>query len=381
MTAMTDEELRQLQSVAEDLFSRYALSAQQTGDRTHAPTWSMDAVSASLWKQMAELGWTALLVPEESGGVDAGIEAAAAIAMASGYHLSSNDFVSSAMLGTSLLRYGGTEAQKRRWLPGVAAGDIRVAGAIADAGGRPVRHSNQCTVTATRRGDGWVLDGQCAFVWGGADADLVVVAAAADDDPPRLFAVGGEAFTLRRRELIVDRTASIATLVLDGVTIPTEDELPDWAAATGAALRLCGLARAADAVGAARRALELSVGYAKTRVQFNRPIGSFQAIKHKLADMYLLTECAQIAVRHAAREVDAAGERSERYAAGATAYALTAASRVTGDAIQVHGGIGYTWEHDCHRLFKRAKFDEFVLGDPAFYYDILADHMIKMVRR
>jgi alkylation response protein AidB-like acyl-CoA dehydrogenase len=126
---------------------------------------------------------------------------------------------------------------------------------------------------------------------------------------------------------------------------------------------IAAVALAADAVGAALRALELSVDYAKQRVQFGRVIGSFQAIKHKLADMFVLAEGAKAAVAAAADALDSEPARARRRAAAAGAFARQAASRIVGDAVQTHGGIGFTWEHDCHLLLKRAKFDEVYLTD------------------
>src|SRR5262249_54816540 len=123
------------------------------------------------------------------------------------------------------------------------------------------------------------------------------------------------------------------------------------------------VAIAADAVGAARRALDMAVEYAKQRVQFGRVIGSFQAIKHKLADMYVLQQAAEAAIEGAAEAMDIDPLGSRRRAATAGTFCRVAASRIVGDAIQAHGGIGFTWEHDCHLLFKRAKFDEVYLSD------------------
>jgi alkylation response protein AidB-like acyl-CoA dehydrogenase len=131
------------------------------------------------------------------------------------------------------------------------------------------------------------------------------------------------------------------------------------------------VAVAADALGAAHRALDMAVDYARQREQFGRPIGAFQAIKHKLADMYLLVQGAALAVEGAADALDK-GQDARRLVAVASSYARDAAVQVTGDAIQVHGGIGYTWEHDCHRLFKRAKFDQAFLGDPSAHRERLA---------
>jgi alkylation response protein AidB-like acyl-CoA dehydrogenase len=206
-----------------------------------------------------------------------------------------------------------------------------------------------------------------------ADAQVLLVAARpAVGSGPALFAVeAGTPGVEISEQLSVDRTRQISTVTFRDVRLAGSARLPLAAEALTAVQQRGAVALAADAVGAARRALDMSVEYAKQREQFGRPIGSFQAIKHKLADMYLLVQGAALAVEGAARALDA-GQDASRLVAVAGSYARDAATRVTGDAIQVHGGIGYTWEHDCHRLFKRAKFDELYMGDPATHREALA---------
>jgi hypothetical protein len=177
----------------------------------------------------------------------------------------------------------------------------------------------------------------------------------------------------------VDRTRQVARVVFRDVRVPASARLPGGGEALTAMSDRGSVALAADALGAARRALDMAAGYAKQREQFGRPIGSFQAIKHKLADMYLLVQGAAVAVEGAAEALDAGGD-ARRPVAVAASYARDAAVKVTGDAIQVHGGIGYTWEHDCHRLFKRAKFDEAFLGDPPVHRERLAALMLGRLR-
>ncbi len=202
-----------------------------------------------------------------------------------------------------------------------------------------------------------------------------MVAARGDDSRVRMFVIERDAPGVSSSaELNVDRSRDCATLSFDDVRLDADAELAgDDGHAIDRVHQCAGLALSADALGAARRALDLSVAYAGERKQFGRPIGSFQAIKHKLADMYVLVQGAAAALTGAARAVDASAPDAARLSSVAAAYVRDAATKVTGDAIQVHGGIGYTWEHECHRLFKRAVFDELFLRSPAAFRDDLAD--------
>jgi alkylation response protein AidB-like acyl-CoA dehydrogenase len=232
-------------------------------------------------------------------------------------------------------------------------------------------------VRATRSGSGWVLDGRAGFVLDAPDAELLVVAARVDDEAA-LFVVSPDTEGVHVDErLAVDRSRRLADIVIEGAHVDAESRLARADAAVIAEVTSRGgLVVAADACGVGHRALAVSVEYAKQREQFGRPIGSFQAIKHKLADMWVLMEGAEVAVAAAARAVDEGDPRASRLVAIASAYARDAATKVTGDAIQVHGGIGYTWEHVCHRLWKRAKFDECFLGDPSVHRARLARHLL-----
>jgi alkylation response protein AidB-like acyl-CoA dehydrogenase len=274
-------------------------------------------------------------------------------------------FLSSAVLCCTALSVGGDDAQQRRWLPALASGQARGAVALTGGSGRP----GFVDVQAVQDRDGVLLRGTAGFVLDGAEADLLVVAALPG---PELFVVqGGQAGVEAAGLLRVDRTRRLASVVLRDVRVPDSARLPRSGEALAATYDRGCVALAADALGAARRALDMAVGYARQREQFGRPIGSFQAIKHKLADMYLLVQGAALAVEGAAGALDA-GRDARRPVAVAASYAREAAVKVTGDAIQVHGGIGYTWEHDCHRLFKRAKLDEALLGDPSAHRERLA---------
>jgi alkylation response protein AidB-like acyl-CoA dehydrogenase len=342
---------------------------QASAARRPQPVWAPEAVDELAVKQASALGWTGLLVEERWGGAGAGLGAAVVVAEELAAHLTTLPFLSSAVLAATALSVGGSAAQQGRWLPGLASGQL--AGAAALTG--PTGRVGLVDVEADPDGDEVVLRGESGFVLDGGTADVLLVAARHPGEPgPRLYAVerGGAGVAVTER-LSVDRTRRLARVVLRDVRVGESARLPRGAEAAEAMVARGSVAVAADAVGAARRALDMAVDYAKKREQFGRPIGAFQAIKHKLADMYLLVQGAALAVEGAARAVDA-GEDARRLVAVAASYARDAAVQVTGDAIQVHGGIGYTWEHDCHRLFKRAKFDQAFLGDPSVHRERLA---------
>jgi alkylation response protein AidB-like acyl-CoA dehydrogenase len=356
---------------------------QASADRGPQPVWAPESTDAFAAKQAASLGWTGLLVEERWGGAGAGMAEVIVVAEELGAHLVPMPFLASAVLGATALSAGGSEEQQRRWLPALAAGQLRSTALLTGPSGRT--GAGLVDVQAVDDGDGVRLRGAAGFVLDGAGADLLVVAArrggaalrggAADPD---LFLVEGGNARVETTELLsVDRTRRLASVVFRDVQVAAC--LPRSAEAMQAMYDRGSVALAADALGTAQRALDMAVGYARQREQFGRPIGSFQAIKHKLADMYMLVQGATLAVEGAAGALDA-GQDARRLVAVAASYARDAAVKVTGDAIQVHGGIGYTWEHDCHRLFKRAKFDEAFLGDPSVHRERLAALLLDQAR-
>ncbi|HEX4661135.1 MAG TPA: acyl-CoA dehydrogenase family protein [Streptosporangiaceae bacterium] len=351
---------------------------QARAAREPQPVWAPESTDALAAEQAALLGWTGLLVEERWGGAGAGMGEAIVVAEELGAHLTPVPFLSGAVLGVTALSAGGSEAQQRRWLPALASGQLRSAALLTGPSGRA--GAGFVDVQAIEDGDGVRLRGESGFVLDGAGADLLLVAARRPGAPdPDLFAVESGSAAVEATELLgVDRTRQLASVVFRDARVAASARLPHGAQAMRAMLDRGAVAVAADALGAARRALDMAVDYARQREQFGRPIGAFQAVKHKLADMYLLVQGAALAVEGAAGALDA-GQDARRLVAVASSYARDAAVQVTGDAIQVHGGIGYTWEHDCHRLFKRAKFDQAFLGDPSAYRERLAALVLDQV--
>lgn len=323
------------------------------------------------WHRLVESGLAGVLAPEELGGIDAGLTTAEVFAGELGRRLVPSPFLP-VTLATSALVEGYSASLSRSWVPRLADGSAVASVALTGTSGSPAVRPE---VVASRCHDGWVLNGAAGFVPYGAEAQLVIVAVGTA--PPMLVGVEFPADGVRvEPRLMHDRTQPLADLHFRDVKIPADAVI----AADAHAERLMRLLllrgailRAADAAGAARVILDEAVAYAKQRRQFDRPIGSFQAVKHKLADMHVRAEGAAAAARGAAAVLDGTQPGEERRVALAASYALEAFVSIAGDAIQVHGGMGYTWEHDCHMYLKRAELDEALLGDAAWLRAQAAD--------
>ena len=231
------------------------------------------------------------------------------------------------------------------------------------------------TLQATKSGGGYTLDGQKMFVIDGHTANLILVAARTGDGVS-LFAVEGDASGLTRTPLsTMDQTRKQAKL--EFANTPARLIGNEGQAWTGLnkTLDLAAVALAAEQVGGAQKCLDMSVEYAKVRVQFGRPIGSFQAIKHKCADMLLEVESAKSAAYYAGWAAAEDSDELPVVASLAKAYCSDAYFHAAAENIQIHGGIGFTWEHDAHLYFKRAKSSELLLGDPTYHRELLAQRI------
>jgi len=333
-----------------------------------------------VWNQIgAELGWTSVHIPEEYGGLGLGYVELVALMEIMGESLLCSPFFSSICLGANALLVAGSEAQKQEHLPGIAEGTTRATLAYAERSGGWGPDTVQAT--AQPDGDGYLLSGTKSYVVDGHSADLVVVAArtpgSAAQDGISLFILAGDQAGITRKALpTMDQTRRLAELRLDGVRVPATslmgDEGQAWSALSKT-LDLACIALAAEQVGGAQRCLDMSVEYAKERVQFGRAIGSFQSIKHKCADMMVKVESARSAAYYGGCAVAEENEEELRSVAPlAKAYSSDAYFGCAADAIQIHGGVGFTWEYDVHLYFKRAKSSESLLGDAAFHREALA---------
>jgi alkylation response protein AidB-like acyl-CoA dehydrogenase len=331
-----------------------------------------DGYDRALWERMAgDLGLPGLVVPEAYGGAGMGHVELSVVMEELGRALTPSPFLASAVLAAGALLATDDEEAKRDLLPGVAAGTTIATLAVAEEGGWDPAATR---ARAVLDGGGWSLTGTKTLVPDGRAAGLVLVAARTGAELG-LFAVDGAAPGLGRDALAtLDPTRPLAKLELAGV--PARRLVcEDGDGALSHALDLAGVALAAEQLGGLQRCLDMSVEHAGSRYQFGRAIGSFQAVKHLCANMHVAMELARSAVRYAAWAADAAPGELPVAAVLARSACSEAFFRVAADTIQVHGGIGFTWEHDAHLYYRRAKSSELLLGGQARQRAQLADRL------
>ena len=363
--SFTDEQ-EELRSTARDFLAEHSSSEQ-----VRKAMESEAGFDPQVWKQIGtELGWPALLVPEAYGGLGLSYVELVALLEVCGEALLCAPFFSTVCLGGNALLQAGTGAQKEHYLPALAEGRLITTLAFTEAGGRWDAAGIQAT--ARRDGGEWVLSGTKTFVPDGSVADLLIVAAR-EGDEVRLFAVPSDAPGLQREALAtMDQTRRQARVVLDDVRLPEDALMSGGEAALEKTLQLAAVALSAEQVGGAQRCLDAAVEYAKERVQFGRPIGSFQAIKHKCADMMVLVESARSASYYAGCVAAEDTDELPMVASLAQAVCSDAYFRCAAESLQIHGGVGVTWEYDVHLYFKRAKSSETFLGDASWHRERVA---------
>jgi alkylation response protein AidB-like acyl-CoA dehydrogenase len=333
-----------------------------------------DGYDPAVWEQMAnQLGLQAITIPEEYGGAGFGYVELIVVLEEMGAALFGAPYFSTVGLAANCLLSSGDESAKKDYLPGVAAGETIATLALTEDSGR--WDLDGITLQATKAGEGWSLEGHKMFVIDGHSAQLILVGARTGAGVS-LFAVDGSASGLTRTSLAtMDQTRKQARLEFASTParLIGEDGAAD--AVLTRTLDLAAVALAAEQVGGAQRCLDMSVDYAKTRIQFGRPIGSFQAIKHKCADMLLEVESAKSAAYYAGWAAAEDSEELPVVASLAKSYCSEAYFHAAAENIQIHGGIGFTWEHDAHLYFKRAKSSELLLGDPTYHRELLAQRI------
>ena len=366
VTFALTEEQQLLRSMVRELLTERATSA-----RLREVMLGDEGYDAVLWRELADLGLVGLAIPEHLGGGGSGFVEVSIVLEELGRVLAPVPYLSSVVLGATVVATGGSEDQQARVLPDVATGSTRLALAHLDTAGRLTGPPG---IRASRVADGWVLEGEAGYVVDGRTATDLVVAATTDDGL-ELFLVDAEADGVERTDVeVLDATRPMATVGFSGVRVDDANRLTgaEPMAALHAGLQAAVVAIACEQVGGTQRTLEDATAYARDRVQFGRAIGSFQAVKHRLAEMLVAAESARSAAHHAAR-VLATDERQELAVAAplAKAYCSEVYEQATGDAIQIFGGIGFTWEHDTHLYFKRAKSTKLLLGDPKHHRSLL----------
>jgi len=335
-----------------------------------------DGYDPALWKKIAELGWTALGIPEGYGGVGTFLDLVVVLEEA-GRALLPGPFFSTMGLAVPVLIEAGTEAQKKEALGAIAEGKARATLAFTEPSGR--WDAASVGLAARQRGGGWQLDGAKLFVPDAETADYMAVVARTrgeGEEGITLFLVKGKPKGMTVTPLeTMDLTRRWSEVRFDGVQLDAESVMgpPDKAwPRLKRALEWATAALCAEMVGGVQKVLETSTEYAKTRHQFGKPIGIYQAVSHKLADMLVLSESGRSATYYAAWTIDADAPDRSLASSMAKAYVSDAYRKVAGDGIQVHGGIGFTWEHDMHLYFKRAKSSEVTLGDATYHRELVA---------
>jgi alkylation response protein AidB-like acyl-CoA dehydrogenase len=337
-----------------------------------------DGTDPDVWRQAsAQLGLPGIAVPEEYGGAGFSFAEQAIVLEELGAALFTGPYLASAVLAAAALLASDDTETMKDLLPGIAAGETVATLAFTEDGGSWDPASIRLAATKDTT-SGWRLDGHKSFVLDGHAADLILAVAATQaetetDGTLSLFAVTSTAAGLTRQALpTLDQTRKLARLSFNHTPARLVGELGAARAVLDHTLDVAAVALAAEQLGGAQRALDMAVQYARVRQQFGRPIGSFQAIKHRCADLLLEVESLRSAVGYAAAAVAAGSTEVPVLAPLLKAYASEVYSHVAGENIQIHGGIGFTWEHDAHLYLKRAKASELFLGDASYHRERLA---------
>jgi len=362
--------------------ARRFLEEKSGSEHVRATMDTESGYDAALWAEIAQQGWQAMAIPEEYGGAGFSFLEQAVLMEEMGRALFPSPYLASAVLAADVLLNAATEDQKSTYLPDIAAGESVWTLAVTEPSGQ--WDAAAIEAVAKRDGDDYIITGTKSYILDAHIADMVLVAARTGSDVDAedgisLFAVPSDAPGLSRTKLdAMDQTRSLAQIELADVRVDASSmvgaEGSAWPVITHAH-DVAMVAVAVEQVGGAQKCLETAVDYAKDRVQFGRPIGSFQAVKHKCADMLVQVESAKSAAYYAAWATSEQNEEFPLVAPLAKSYCSEAYFFCAAENIQIHGGIGFTWEHDAHLYFKRAKSTELLFGDPAFHRSRLADQI------
>jgi alkylation response protein AidB-like acyl-CoA dehydrogenase len=325
------------------------------------------------WKEMVELGWAGLAVPEEHGGQGLGIVELASVFEEMGFALAPGPLLSNTVVGLALAM-NGSDGQKAEYLAPLATGEKRGTPALIDAGSAGT--IGEFEMEGRSADGGTALDGEKILVMDAEAADFLLVATS---DGQRHIVDTDQAGLSIEAEDSIDPTRRFYSVRFDGVEVPAERTLPAEREDYFPVLHRVCVAISAELTGIAQRTMEMAVEYAKERQQFGRPIGSYQAVSHRCAQMLLETEGARSATYYAAWAADASPEDLPLAASMAKAYASDAGWRVPDESLQVHGGIGFTWEHDLHFFLKRARVDASMFGDAHWHRERVADTILTAI--
>jgi alkylation response protein AidB-like acyl-CoA dehydrogenase len=337
-----------------------------------------EGINAELWKKLAEQGWLGLIYPEQYDGMALGLVDLVVLMEEMGRAVAPGPYFSTVLLGGLAVLEAGSDAQKKEWLPKIAAGDRRVALAWMEPSAQ--LGPAGVTLTAVEKGGTYTLSGTKLFVHDAHTADALVVAArtgpGAGADGVSLFLLPkgtkGLAVTLLPT---MDQTRKLCEVACADVTVRADALLGTAGAGWAPLARVLDratVALCAEMCGGAQKVLDMTVEYAKIRQAFGRPIGSYQGVKHRAADMLVDVENSKSITYYAAWALDEGSPEAPLAVSMAKAYVSDAFRRVAAAGIQLHGGIGFTWEHDLHLYFKRAKGSEFTFGDATHHRERVA---------
>jgi alkylation response protein AidB-like acyl-CoA dehydrogenase len=358
MVAAVDDEVAALRAVTADLLGKHCTQAH-----VRAAMATEDGFDRDLWSHAARTGLHGLLIAEEFGGADAGHLAMGAVMEEMGAALVGGPFLATAVLTPHVLRLCAEVSEQQAVLPRIASGDLVATVAYAEPG-TGVRPACARTTAAPAPSGAWTVTGEKTYVLDAGSAEVIYVYAATPDGPG-LFAVDRDAAGMTVQPLsTVDQTRRQSRIDFGDTPSRLVGAPGRITAALEEARSLVAVALLSEQAGGTRRAMQAAVDHARTRFQFGRAIGSFQAVKHLCADMLLEAESAISAARHVAAAFDANSPGAAADLALAQAYNAEAYLTVAATAIQVHGGIGFTWEHPAHLYLRRARTDAQLLASP-----------------
>jgi alkylation response protein AidB-like acyl-CoA dehydrogenase len=323
-----------------------------------------------LWQMGAELGWPALAVPEDHGGLGQQLVDLAVVAVEHGRFLLPSPLMPTVVVADALT--GTAVSDRTEMLDELLAGSSTAAWAFGERAERWSIASLELRADAIAAG--YVLAGEKAHVQDAASARWLLVDAMLDDQPARFIVPTASAGITFHREKTLDITRAYYDIAFDQVALPHDSLLmsgPHAACAIERTMQFATVLASAELIGIGERLLEMTVQYVKDRVQFDRPIGSFQAVKHKCATMRMWVQAATAATYYAAMSVDALAQDRARAVSVAKAYTSEAICRAAGEALQLHGGVGFTWEHDLHLYIRRARTNALLYGDPTHHRELL----------
>jgi alkylation response protein AidB-like acyl-CoA dehydrogenase len=338
-----------------------------------------EAMTAEFWAQLAEQGWLGINYAEEDGGSGLGLVDLAVLMEEMGRAVVPGPYLATVLLGGAAIRAAGSAAQRREYLPRIADGSLKATLAATEPNAR--WDAAGITLAARERGGGFTLSGTKLFVPDAHLADILVVAARTREgttmeDGVSLFVLPKNTAGLSVRVLAsIDETRKLCEVRLDNVAVPGSallGELHGSWAPLSRVIDNAAVALSAEMCGGAQRVLDMTVDYAKLRVTFGKPIGSYQGVKHRCADMLVEIENAKSLTYYAAWAVDEGGAEAPLAVSMAKAAASDASRKVSAAGIQLHGGIGMTWDHDLHLYLKRAKACEVAFGDATWHRERVA---------